>query len=123
MLSSFLTMSYEKLMIDHEICGMVRRFERGFGLQAEDLALEVIARVGPGGTFLTEPHTLKRFRSEIYLPRLANRRNLSNWQALGRPGLADAAHVEWQRVLAVHVVPAPDATIVALLDRYVEEHM
>jgi len=123
MLSSYLTMSYEKLMIDDEIIGMVRRFEDGFGLEVGDLALDVIANVGSGGIYLTEPHTAERFRTELYLPHLANRSNLSRWQAQGRPSLTDAARYRWQNLLAAHTPPTPDATTMAQLDRYVETHI
>jgi trimethylamine--corrinoid protein Co-methyltransferase len=122
MLSSYLTMSYEKMMIDDEICGMVRRFEDGFGLEDVDLALDVIANVGPGGNFLTESHTVDRFRTELYLPRLANRSNVSRWQAQGQPTMADVARDRWRNVLAAHTAPTPDAATMALLDRYVETH-
>jgi trimethylamine--corrinoid protein Co-methyltransferase len=122
MLSSFLTISYEKMMIDDEICGMVRRFEEGVGLEADELALEVITKVGPGGSFLMEPQTAERCRTEFYLPHLANRKHISNWQAQGRPSMADAARDRWQSILAAHKVPTPDATTMALLDRYVETH-
>jgi trimethylamine--corrinoid protein Co-methyltransferase len=120
MLSSYLTMSYEKLMIDDEICGMVRRFERGFGLGEDDLALDVITKVGPGGIFLTEPHTAEQFRTELYLPSLSNRQNISRWQAQGRTSIVDRARTRWQDVLAAHRVPSLDTSTIALIDRYVE---
>ncbi len=119
-LSSYLTMSYEKMMIDDEICGMVRCFGAGLSLEPDEFALDLISSVGPGGSFLAEPHTAERCRTAFYLPQLANRSIISNWQARGRPSMADAARDRWQRVLATHIVPAPDATTVALLDRYVE---
>jgi trimethylamine--corrinoid protein Co-methyltransferase len=102
---------------------MVRRFERGFGLEEDDLALNVIARVGPGGHFLAEEHTARRCRTEFYQPLLANRKQLSNWQADGRPSTADKAWERWQSLLASHKAPTPDAGTVALLDRYVEAHI
>jgi trimethylamine--corrinoid protein Co-methyltransferase len=122
MLSSYLTVSYEKMMIDDEICGMVRRFDAGFGLDEDDLAFDVIASVGPGGSFLMEPHTAQRCRTEFYLPRLANRQIVSRWQGQGRPSMADTAQARWPEVLAAHQVPVPDAGTVAQLDRYVEEN-
>jgi trimethylamine--corrinoid protein Co-methyltransferase len=121
MLSSYLTISYEKMMIDDEICGMVRCFGAGLSLEPDDFALDLISSVGPGGNFLAEPHTAERCRTAFYLPQLANRDIISSWRARGRPSMADAARDRWQRLLASHTVPAPDATTVALLDRYVEE--
>jgi trimethylamine--corrinoid protein Co-methyltransferase len=122
MLSSYLTVSYEKMMIDDEICGMLRRYDAGFGLEEEDLAFDVIANVGPGGSFLMEPHTARRCRTEFYVPRLSNRQIVSRWQDQGRLSMADAARARWPEVLAAHQVPVLDAGTVAQLDRYVEEH-
>jgi trimethylamine--corrinoid protein Co-methyltransferase len=121
-LSSYLTMSYEKMMIDDEVCGMVRRFEEGFELGEDDFALDVIANVGPGDSFLMEPHTVERCRTAFYLPRLANRTIISHWNAQGRPSMARLALDSWKSVLASHTVPTPDPSTVALLDRYVETH-
>ena len=51
-------------------------------LDAEALALEVIDRVGPGGDFLTEKHTLNHFR-ELWQPALFDRRRFEEWVAAG----------------------------------------
>jgi trimethylamine--corrinoid protein Co-methyltransferase len=120
--SSYLTLAYEKLVVDDEFCGVVRRFCQGLNLTEEDLALDVIARAGPSGTFLTDPHTLKHCRTEFFVPKLINRRALVDWQARGRPSIGQTAQAAWPRLLAQHQPPLPDPIILRQLDRYVETH-
>jgi len=57
-LSSYLAFSYEKFVLDDEMCGMLRRLRQGIEVSEDSLSYEVIARVGPGGNYLTEPQTL-----------------------------------------------------------------
>lgn len=122
MLSSHLTVSYEKMIIDDEICGMVRRFEKGLGTSAEDLAFDVIVGVGPGGSFLMEPHTVERCRTEFYRPSIASRQGIDAWQQHGRLSSLEVAGERWRSLLESHVPPTPDAITMAQLDRYVEAH-
>src|SRR5680860_588682 len=57
-LSSFAAFSFEKLVADDEFLGMIRRFRGPLPTSEEAAALEVIASVGPGGSYLMEEHTL-----------------------------------------------------------------
>ncbi len=59
--------SYEQMIIDAELCGLVRRYVRGIEVSEETLALPWIEQVGPGGAFPATPHTAKHFRQEIHL--------------------------------------------------------
>ncbi|RLG40761.1 MAG: hypothetical protein DRO05_05565 [Thermoproteota archaeon] len=68
-LESALTYSYEQLVIDNEIPGMCNRAIRGIEVNDETLALDVIEKVGPGGHYLTQKHTLKHVMTEYYLPK------------------------------------------------------
>jgi trimethylamine--corrinoid protein Co-methyltransferase len=61
-LEAGLTTSPEMIVFTAEIIGMMRKFMSGITLDAESLALDVIHKVGPGGDFLTQKHTLKHFR-------------------------------------------------------------
>ena len=121
-LSSFLTLSYEKLVLDDEQCGALRRLQRGVNLVETDLALDVIARAAPGSAFLTDPHTLEYCRSALFLPKIANRRSVVDWQARQRPSVGQTAQTAWKRLLEQHQPPRPDALILRQLDEYVEAH-
>ena len=66
-----------------EIISYVKRIMRGFDINEETLGLDIIKKVGPGGNFLAEPHTLKHFRKELWMPKYANRENPDSWKDKG----------------------------------------
>jgi trimethylamine--corrinoid protein Co-methyltransferase len=120
-LSSYLAFSYEKFVLDDEMCGMVRRFRRGLAVTPETLAYDVIAKVGSGGNFLTEMHTVERCRSEFWQPAICDRGGLEAWMAGGRQDAVARAHQRWQKLLAAHQDPPLDGTTARQLQAFVEE--
>lgn len=121
-LSSFLAFSYEKFVLDDEMCGMVRRFERGISVTPETLAYDVIAEVGPGGNYLMESHTLERCRSEFWQPAIGDRVSMEKWVAAGMPDEATRARKRWQKLLTEHQDPPLDETTRRQLRKFVEDH-
>ncbi len=59
-------LSPEHLVIGQEILSMVKKFTQGIDVSDETLALSLIDKIGPGGTFLMDPHTMQNFKSVIY---------------------------------------------------------
>ncbi|MEE8480958.1 MAG: trimethylamine methyltransferase family protein [Desulfobacterales bacterium] len=105
MLESYMTMSYEKFIIDDEICGMVKRIKKGYEVTEDTLALDVIKQVGPGGQFLDTDHTLKHFRSEFYEPRLSDRDNFEIWKAKGSQSTIENANKIWKEMIEEYETP------------------
>jgi trimethylamine--corrinoid protein Co-methyltransferase len=66
-----------------EMISYIKRIIRGFEIDPETLALEIIRKVGPGGEYLTEPHTLKHFRQVLWIPKLMNREPPESWKKKG----------------------------------------
>lgn len=66
MLESMLTVAYEQFVIDDEIIGMSCKVLDGIPVDEEHLALDAINEVGPGGSFITSPHTMKHMRQEYF---------------------------------------------------------
>ncbi|RPI54745.1 MAG: trimethylamine methyltransferase, partial [Chloroflexi bacterium] len=83
LLDALLVFDYAKLVIDGEIAGMLKRLARGLEFGEENLALEVIGQVGPGRSFIEARHTLRRARTEAFLPQVSDRQSRSLWQAAG----------------------------------------
>jgi len=80
MFATGLTVSFEQLVLDNEMAGIVYRFVEGIEVSPKTIALETIERVGPKGNFLEEPHTLKYLRSsEHWQPKLSNRSVYEKW--------------------------------------------
>ena len=74
-----LTASYDKLVIDNEIIGMVMRAVEGIRVDDETLAFDVLKETGPGGHFVSNRHTRRHMRSEQYRPQLSDRENRDKW--------------------------------------------
>jgi trimethylamine--corrinoid protein Co-methyltransferase len=70
-LGGYAAFSFEQFMVDLELIRLLNRANEAFHCDEDDLALEVIREVGPGGEFLTHPHTMKHCRSVPFLSTLA----------------------------------------------------
>ncbi len=62
LLENYMTMCFEKFIIDDEICGMVKNFFQGIPLDGDHLAGEVITEVGSGGNYIAHMHTFNHLR-------------------------------------------------------------
>ena len=105
-LDGSITTSYEKIVVDNEICGMVSRVLQGIEVTDETLAVEEIVRAGPAASFLGTPYTLRHFRKEHYVPGLLDRSTRDLWEAAGGKDLAQAARERARWILQNHV-PEP----------------
>ncbi|MEW6080359.1 MAG: trimethylamine methyltransferase family protein [Bacillota bacterium] len=103
-LESGLTGSLEMLVLNDEAIGAARRIAQGIGVDEESLAVEAVHRVGPGGQFLTDEHTLAHFR-EDWVPGLLDRQNHMAWQASGQKTLRDRAKERVEEILRRDLAP------------------
>ncbi len=101
-----LTYSLEYLALCNEGIGAVKFMARGVEVSPRTLALDVIEKVGPGGHFLSEQHTMDNFRSEMHFTRLFNRNNYDNWLATGSKDFGGNANALLKEILQWHEVPA-----------------
>ncbi len=70
------------MVLVNEVLYMINQFMRGIKVDEETLAVDVIHRVGPGGHFMEEEHTLKYFR-EVWYSNLFDRSNYETWLEQG----------------------------------------
>jgi trimethylamine--corrinoid protein Co-methyltransferase len=103
------TASLEMVVIVDEIIDQLRRFQRGIPVNDDELGLDVIQEVGPGGQFLTHKHTLRHFRSTQWRPRLICRDGYENWEESGSRSLLDRARQRLLEILETHRPPALDS--------------
>jgi trimethylamine--corrinoid protein Co-methyltransferase len=115
MLDSGLIFSYAQLVIDNDIFKMIRKVMQGMRVDDENLAVDIIKSVGPGGDFLMQDHTMKYMRTLPSVPNLIDRGNRENWLASGEKGLAEKAAEKAAEILANHKpVPLSDEAKSAL---------
>jgi trimethylamine--corrinoid protein Co-methyltransferase len=94
-------LSYPHLVLETEIYGIVKRLAAGIVVDDEALAMDVIAAVGPGGTFLAEKHTRRHLRA-IWRPGVWDRAPYEAWMRDGRRGALERATQVADGVLATH---------------------
>jgi trimethylamine--corrinoid protein Co-methyltransferase len=97
--------SLELIVATDEFIGMIERLRKDIEVNPETLALKEMDRVGPGGSFLAEDHTLRHFRGN-WFPGLMNRRNFEQWTAAGSLSCGDKANRRVREILEAHR-PAP----------------
>jgi trimethylamine--corrinoid protein Co-methyltransferase len=108
-LNNAASQSYEQVIIDHDVWEFANRFVKEIIVNEDTLAYETIAKVGPGGSFLAEDHTLRWLRSgEHYYGGSYNRN--------GRPGeentMLARAHRRVETILSQPLkFRAPDAAV------------
>ena len=84
--------SLEKLVIDAEMIGMAKRLLRGIEPRDEPIALTLFQKMGHRADYLAEPHTLKWFSKELYLPSpVIDRATTDGWLRKGATTAAERA--------------------------------
>lgn len=116
-----LTASYEKILIDHEIIDGIRRAIRGFEINENTLALDVMKSLGPGGFYLAERHTRDNFRNEHLLTKLADTQNYDLWKKSGSKNITQRANEEVRRILSQHHPTPLDKDIKTELEGYLKK--
>jgi trimethylamine--corrinoid protein Co-methyltransferase len=109
------------LLVDNEVMAYVKRVVRGFDINSDTLATEVVHEVGPGGNYLAEEHTVRHFRREIWLPGSVWTRDAwETWVEHGRTSMGDRAVAEVKRILTSHEPEPIDAALAQEIDRIVD---
>jgi trimethylamine--corrinoid protein Co-methyltransferase len=100
-LQSEKVLSPVQLVMDDEIARALLRWWRGFRVDDEALAFDVIRDVVEGGQdFLGHDHTMQHFREELSESRLLARTRRETWQSQGSTSLAERAAQRVKEILA-----------------------
>ena len=95
------------IVFNDEIISYVRHtLCRGVQVNKDTQAIDVIERVGPGGNFLMDEHTLRHFRTEFWKPALLNRKRYETWKEQGKKTVGEKADEKVKEILKNHA-PKP----------------
>lgn len=124
-LASTLATSYEQLVIDNEIGGMLERIIKGINVDREKLGVSVICKVGSGRNYLGQKHTLKYLTSEHWMPPISERRSLEGWRTAGEGDIVQRAREKANEILKTHYPPPLEngvrEEIAAIVRKYEKE--
>jgi trimethylamine--corrinoid protein Co-methyltransferase len=124
-IDSGLGFDYAKLLMDHEAGNNIKFYLKGLPVNNEELALELVEEVGPGGSFLTHKHTFKRTRSQSPFA-LFDRQPFASWEKKGALTMTERAYAKAQEILDAYqplpIEPSVQAELDGLLADFVAEH-
>jgi trimethylamine--corrinoid protein Co-methyltransferase len=95
------TSSYEMIVLSDTVISMVRAMLKPIQINHETLALDLIHKVGQGGSFLSEKHTLNHFR-EVWYSKLVDRKYYDGWLDDGCPTMGDRLNQRVRKILDSH---------------------
>ena len=103
------TVAPEQIVLDADLYLAVLSMLKGMSLDEDHLAFEAIRRVGPGGNFLMDEHTLSWMRGdEYYASPIVNHENEKGMDML------DRAHEQVQTILAKHTSSVSEKVVIDL---------
>ncbi len=114
-----LVTSFEKTMLDHDICGKVARFFDGIDLSENAQAMAAIAATGPGQHFLGSEHTQQNFMQALFRPLTPDDNSFEQWHAAGAQDAATRANALWKEHLDGYEDPGLAPDIDAALKDYI----
>ncbi|MFW9826850.1 MAG: trimethylamine methyltransferase family protein [Candidatus Thorarchaeota archaeon] len=116
------TQSIEKLIIDNEIVGMVKRLLQGIEDYGSPFASEILKDYEDKQELLSHPSTLKHFRKELFLPSsIIDRMTRESWKANGSKSARKRAKEQAANLLKSKSSKLIDESLSKELDRIVGE--
>ena len=114
-----LTASLEKIIVDAELLRNWAEILKPVTFSDDDLGVEAIEGVAPGGHFFGTPHTLARYEGAFYRPLLSDWSNFENWKEAGARDATQRAAGLWKQLLASYEAPPLDPAIREALAEFV----
>ena len=114
-----LTASFEKLILDAEMLGMMQAYFTPLEVTEASLGLDAIAEAGVGGHFFGTAHTMERYETAFHAPMLSNGDNYPNWLQRGSQEAPQRANRIWKELLATYEPPPLDAGLCEAVEDYV----
>ncbi|MBA7586473.1 Glycine betaine methyltransferase [subsurface metagenome] len=104
-----------------EIISYCKIISKGFTLDENDVAFETIKKVGHGGHYLRERHTLKNYRKIVWRPMYSNRENPIQWIKKGEKSFKDIATARAKEILKTHSPQKLPENVLNAIDQLVKQ--
>ena len=113
--------SPEKFIMDCEVLQHIQRYmdPTTFSTTPDDIGLDAIREVGPGGHYFGCQHTQDRYETAFYKPMISDWTNYEGWDLNGGVWTAERAHEMYKGIIAEFEAPPIDQAIVEELKEYV----
>ena len=112
--------SYEKFIIDVEMLQMFAEIFQPLVTNAEEIGLDAISSVAPGGHFFSTAHTMQRYKTAFYTPLVSDWRNYGQWHEDGARTVTQRANTVWHETLDRFTAPHRDPAVVEAVTSFVD---
>ena len=102
LLENWTVLSFEQLIIDHEMFTMMADMLKGFPVDDDSMPLDVIMDVGHEGHYMGNKHTLDHFRS-MWQPMVTDGQTYKTWKGAGSKNAVDHAREKAKEILKTHL--------------------
>ncbi|MHA1136099.1 MAG: trimethylamine methyltransferase family protein [Candidatus Thorarchaeota archaeon] len=111
-------LSLEKLVIDNEYCGSALRLMKDSEDISTDEISDLIIKVGPGGDYLKQKHTMVNYRTKHLFPSdILSRLNIQSWIEDGQKTTVDQARIIVDDILKKETTPILSQSVKEKLDK------
>jgi len=93
--------SLSGIVMCDEIIGMIQQIGKGIKVDEENLALDILQEVGPGGEFISHNHTYDHWK-EWFRPTIIDRSNWETWTNAGSKNYNARLEPAVDRILETH---------------------
>ncbi|MBQ0059301.1 MAG: trimethylamine methyltransferase family protein [Lachnospiraceae bacterium] len=114
-----LTGSIQHMVMCNEIIGMSNKILQGINMDEDSLAFDLIKEVGPGGQFISNRHTFKHFKKDIWQPKMFDRVDYDGWVRQGSRQMSQIVQEKTEEILANHVPTPLSDEVMAQMDAIV----
>ncbi len=110
-LDGLLSMSYEKFMLDTDLCGALHTYLRGLEVNEDTLGIDALRAGGPGEHLFGTAHTMAHYETAYWDSELNDDQSFENWSEQGSLDAMQRAGRRWKQVLAEYQAPALDCAV------------
>lgn len=110
-LDGLLSMSYEKFVMDTDVCGALHAYLNGVKVNEDTLGFDALAEQGPGEHLFGTQHTLRHYKTAYYDSALDDNQPWETWNEQGEVDMATRANTRWKKLLNEYKAPALDQGI------------
>jgi len=107
-LDGLLSMSYEKFMLDADLCGALHAYMAGVAVNEDTLAFDALAENGPGEHLFGCAHTLRHYETSFWDSGLNDDTTFETWSEAGGEDAMTRANRAWKKTLAEYQAPPID---------------
>lgn len=118
-LDGLLSMSYEKFVLDSDLCGALHAYLKGIEVIDDTLGVEALAEKGPGEHLFSTAHTMRHYKTAFWDSALDDNRPWETWSEEGSVDMASRANARWKAALDAYEAPPLDEAVDEALQDFI----